>query len=267
LAFSASLYSSTIEEGIGPVADISSNHISGMIFQDRREAGRKLAARLGGYSNRPDVVVLALPRGGVPVAFEVADALDAPLDIFLVRKLGVPGEEELAMGAIGTGGVRILNEEVVHYLNISNEVIDAVAAREQMELERREVLYRGYRPALDTRGRSIILVDDGLATGSTMRAATAALRKQQPARIVVAVPVAAPQTCEEMRMEVDEMVCLATPEPFHGVGLWYEDFSQTTNDEIRELLEKSASKYRAGASKCLASEEKMKTQDGRRYGP
>jgi len=238
-----------------------------MIFQDRREAGRKLATRLGVYENRPDVLVLALPRGGVPVAFEVAEALNAPLDIFLVRKLGVPGQEELAMGAIATGGVRILNEEVLHHLAIPGEVIDAVAAREQVELERREILYRGYRPVLDTRGRSIILVDDGLATGSTMRAAIAALRKQRPARIVVAVPVAAPQTRDEIRMEVNEMVCLMTPEPFHGVGLWYEDFSQTTDNEVRDLLEKSASKYRAATSKWLPGDERMKTQSGRRYGP
>jgi putative phosphoribosyl transferase len=247
--------------------NIASGVISqAMIFQDRREAGRKLAARLEVYANRPDVLVLALPRGGVPVAFEVAEALDAPLDIFLVRKLGVPGQEELAMGAIATGGVRVLNEEVVHYLNIPDEVIDAVAAREQMELERREILYRGHRADLDTHGRSIVLVDDGLATGSTMRAAIAALRKQRPARIVVAVPVAAPQTCAEIRMAVNEMVCLTTPEPFQGVGLWYENFSQTTDDEVHELLEKSASKYRTATSKWLAGEEKMKTQIGRRYG-
>jgi putative phosphoribosyl transferase len=207
-----------------------------MIYRNRTEAGKRLAAELTEYANRPNVLVLALPRGGVPVAFEVARALGAPLDIFLVRKLGVPGQEELAMGAIATGGVRVLNEDVVRYLNIREEIIDAVAAEEQRELVRREKLYRGERPAPDVSGKTAILVDDGLATGSTMRAAAVALRQQQPARIVVAVPVAAPQTCDEFREEVDEIVCAVTPKPFHGVGQWYEDFSQTTDDEVRELL-------------------------------
>jgi predicted phosphoribosyltransferase len=192
--------------------------------------------------------VLALPRGGVPVAFEVAEALHAPLDIFLVRKLGVPGHEELAMGAIATGGVRVLNEDVVGYLNINDEVIERVAAREQRELERRERVYRGGRAAPDVRGRTVILVDDGLATGSTMRAAAAALRLQRPARIIVAVPVAAPQTCDEFRTEVDEIVCAATPEPFRGVGLWYEDFSQTTDEEVRELLARAGTERAHAAS-------------------
>lgn len=211
-----------------------------MIFRDRTEAGRRLAARLMNYANRPDVLVLALPRGGVPVAFEVATALHAPLDLFLVRKLGVPGHEELAMGAIATGGVRVLNDEVLRYLGVPGEVIDAVASKEQRELERRERLYRDDRPPPDVRGKTVILVDDGLATGSTMRAAAAALRQQQPAQIVIAVPVAAPQTCDEFRSEVDEIVCAVTPEPFHAVGLWYEDFSQTTDEEVRDLLERAA---------------------------
>src|SRR5215208_6985896 len=207
-----------------------------LVFKDRTEAGRLLAARLKEYANRNDVLVLALPRGGVPVAFEVARAINAPLDIFLVRKLGVPGHEELAMGAIATGGVRVLNEDVVNYLRVPGEVIDAVAADEQRELERRERLYRGTRPAPDVRGKTVILVDDGLATGSSMRAAAAALRQQQPARIVAAVPVSAPQTCDEYRMGVDEIICAVTPEPFQAVGLWYKDFSQTTDEEVRDLL-------------------------------
>ena len=207
-----------------------------MIFRDRTDAGRRLAARMTEYAGRSDVLVLALPRGGVPVAFEVARALRAPLDVFLVRKLGVPGQEELAMGAIASGGVRVVNEDVVRHLGIPPEVIDAVAAREQGELERRERAYRDDRPAPDVRGRTVILVDDGLATGSTMRAAALALRQQGPARVVVAVPVASREACEEFRGEVDDIVCAATPEPFMGVGRWYEDFSQTTDEEVRELL-------------------------------
>ncbi|HEX8844736.1 MAG TPA: phosphoribosyltransferase [Pyrinomonadaceae bacterium] len=223
-----------------------------MIYRDRTEAGRHLASQLGDYANRSDVLVLALPRGGVPVAFEVARALRAPLDIFLVRKLGVPGHEELAMGAIATGGTRVLNEDVVRYLNIPGEVIDAVAADEERELERRERLYRGERPAPDVRGKTVILVDDGLATGSTMRAAASALRQQAPARIVVGVPVSAPATCDEFREEVDEIVCAATPEPFQAVGLWYKDFSQTTDEEVRELLARAA----AGGQTRAASNNK-----------
>ena len=210
-----------------------------MIFQDRTDAGQELAARLTKYANRPDVLVLALPRGGVPVAYEVAKKIGAPLDVFLVRKLGVPGHEELAMGAIASGGVRVINEDVVRFLNIPDEVIDAVAADEQQELERRGSAYRDERPPPDVKGRVVILIDDGLATGSTMRAAAAALRKQGPARIVVAVPVSAPETCNEFRSEVDEVVCAVTPEPFRGVGLWYKDFSQTTDEEVRELLERA----------------------------
>lgn len=210
-----------------------------MLFRDRADAGRVLAQRLKAYANRADVLVLALPRGGVPVAFEVAEALDAPLDIFIVRKLGVPGHEELAMGALATGGVRVVNDDVVSQLGLSDAVIDAVAAQEERELERRERAYRGARAAPDVRGRTVILVDDGLATGATMRAAAAALRKQQPARLIVAVPVAASQTCDDLRTEVDEIVCGATPEPFLGVSRWYRDFSQTTDEEVRLLLEQA----------------------------
>ena len=220
-----------------------------MIYRDRIEAGKKLAELLKQYANRQDVLVLALPRGGVPVAFEVANALHTPLDIFLVRKLGVPGHEELAMGAIATGGVRVLNEDVVGYLDIPGEIIDAVAADEARELERRERLYRGDRPLPDVRGKTVLLIDDGLATGSTMRAAAAALRKQQPARIVVAVPVSAPETCDEFRMEVDEIICAAVPEPFQGVGLWYEDFSQTTDQEVRDLLDRSTRQQKVNVKK------------------
>jgi predicted phosphoribosyltransferase len=206
------------------------------VYRDRIEAGRVLAERLGAYADRPDVIVLALPRGGVPVGYEVARALHAPLDVFIVRKLGVPGHEELAMGAVATGGVRVLNEQVVRGLRIPDSVIDAVASWELEELRRRERLYRGERPPPDVRGKTVILVDDGLATGSTMLAAVRALRQQQPARIVVAVPIAAPDTCELLRAEVDDVVCAVTPEPFYAVGLWYRDFSQTTDEEVRELL-------------------------------
>jgi putative phosphoribosyl transferase len=215
-------------------------------FRDRTEAGRQLAAKLRTYANRPDVTVLGLPRGGVPVAFEVASALGAPLDIYLVRKLGVPGYEELAMGAVATGGVRVLNEEIVRALRIPDYVIGAVAAWEQQELARRERVYRGDRPEPKVQGRTAMLVDDGLATGATMLAAIKALRQQQPARIVVAVPTAAPETCEEMRAEADDVVCAITPEPFYSVGLWYEDFSQTTDEEVRDLLARSLSEVPAG---------------------
>lgn len=209
-------------------------------FHDRTHGGRRLAAELAPYARRLNLLVLALPRGGVPVAFEVAQALDAPLDVFLVRKLGVPGQEELAMGAIASGGIRVLNPEVVQMLRIPESVIDAVAATEQRELERRERAYRGDRPEPGIRGRTVILVDDGLATGSTMRAAVQALRSQHPERLVVAVPVAAPETCDSFRDEVDDVVCAVTPEPFIAVGLWYRDFSQTTDREVHELLERAA---------------------------
>src|SRR5437899_4876159 len=209
-------------------------------FRDRTEAGQLLAAKLAAYAQRPDVLVLALPRGGVPVTYEVARALGAPLDVYLVRKLGVPGQEELAMGAIATGGVRVLNAAVVDALHIPPAAIAAVAAAEQRELARRERLYRGSRPAPDVRGRTVILVDDGLATGATMRAAVAALRQQQPARIVIAVPTAAPETCAELGAEVDEIVCARTPAPFYAVGLWYVDFRQITDDQVRDLLARAA---------------------------
>ena len=210
-----------------------------MIYRDRIDAGKQLAARLSNYANRDDVLVLALPRGGVPVAYEVAKVLHAPLDIFLVRKLGVPGHEELAMGAIATGGVRVINADVVDYLRIPARVVDAVVDTELRELERRERLYRGTRAEPDVSGKTVILVDDGLATGSTMRAAVEALRQQNPARIVVAVPVSAPETCDEYRMGVDEIICVQTPKPFMGVGMWYRDFSQTTDEEVREILARS----------------------------
>lgn len=195
-----------------------------------------LAQVLVGYANRSDVIVLALPRGGVPVAFEVAKALHAPLDVFVVRKLGVPGHEEYAMGALAGGGVRVLNDEIVKRLGISDAAVDAVTRDELRELERRERLYRGDRPLPELRGRTVILVDDGLATGSTMLAAVKALRAQQPARIVVAVPTAAAETCARLRSDADEVVCATTPEPFRAVGMWYDDFSQTSDEEVRELL-------------------------------
>ena len=216
-------------------------------FRDRREAGRLLAATLDAYANRPDVLVLALPRGGVPVAYEVARARGVPLDVFLVRKLGVPGHEELAMGAIASGGVRVINDELVRALRIPDEVIDAVTAQEQQELARRERLYRGDHPPPDVRGRTVILVDDGLATGATMYAAVEVLRQQQPARIVVAVPIAAPETCAELSGEVDDIVCAVTPQPFYAVGLWYEDFSPTTDDEVRDLLAQAREQVAARA--------------------
>ena len=209
-------------------------------FRDRVEAGRRLAADLTEYAHRPDVVVLALPRGGVPVAYEVARALGAPLDVFVVRKLGIPGHAEVAMGAIATGDVRVLNESLVRSVRIPRDVIETVTAREREELARRERLYRGNRPPVDIRGRTVILVDDGLATGATMVAAVRALRQRGPARIVVAVPIAAPETCDAMREEADDVVCTMTPEPFHAVGIWYEDFSQTTDEEVRDLLARSA---------------------------
>lgn len=205
-------------------------------FRDRQDAGRALAHHLAGYADQPDVLVLALPRGGVPVAHEVARALDAPMDIFLVRKLGVPGQEEFAMGAIASGGVRILNEQVVQALGLREDQITAVTAHEQRELERRDREYRGDRAAPRIQGRTVILIDDGLATGSTMRAAVAAVRAQGPERLVAAAPVGARETCEALREEVDEVVCVTTPEPFWGVGAWYQDFSQTTDREVRELL-------------------------------
>jgi putative phosphoribosyl transferase len=222
------------------------------LFVDRTEAGKLLAARLTRYGSRGDMIVLALPRGGVPVAFEIARALSAPLDVFLVRKLGVPGHEELAMGAIATGGVRVLNKDVVGYLAVPQRIIDTVAREEQQELERRERLYRGDRPAPEVRGMTVILVDDGLATGSTMRAAIAALKKLEPGGIVVAVPVAPPSTVEELKNEVNEVVSVFTPEPFDGVGRWYQDFSQTTDQEVRSLLDQSRTRVQDPSANGLS---------------
>lgn len=208
-------------------------------FKDRREAGRILARDLSAYAGRSDVVIFALPRGGVPVAYEVSLALNAPLDVFIVRKLGLPGHEELAIGAIASGGIRVLNEDIIHTLNIPDELINLVARQELLELQRREQLYRGDRPPLDARDHTAILIDDGLATGASMRAAVAGVRRQNPARIVIAVPTASPETCNAFKFKVDEIVCTMTPEPFLGVGQWYEDFSQVTDEEVRSLLEKA----------------------------
>jgi putative phosphoribosyl transferase len=209
-------------------------------FRDRAEAGRVLAGALSHYAGRDDVVVLALPRGGVPVAYEVAKALAAPLDVFLVRKLGVPGHEELAMGAIASGGVLVLDDGVLRWLGISEEQIQQTLARELDELRRREAAYRDGRPLPDLKGKTVILVDDGLATGASMQAAARAVRRYDPARIVIAVPVASRATCDQFRDDVDEVVCAVTPEPFYAVGSWYEDFSQTTDEEVRELLDRAA---------------------------
>ena len=211
-----------------------------MMFRNRSEAGRWLADRLTTYARRADVIVLALPRGGVPVGFELARALEVPLDVFLVRKLGLPGQEELAMGAIASGGVRVLNDEVVQALAVPSSVIDRVARAEEEELRRREAAYRGSRPEPDLRGRVVMLVDDGLATGSTMRAAVRAVKQMQPAQVVVAVPVAAASTRDDLATEVDEIVCETPPEPFLAVGRWFEDFSQTSDQEVRDLLERAA---------------------------
>jgi len=208
-------------------------------FQDRADAGRRLAEKLRGYAGRSDVIVLGLARGGVPVASEVARALDLPLDVFIVRKLGVPGHEELAMGALASGGARLLDNTIVRQLRITEHDIRRITEAEQRELERRERLYRGDRPPPDIAGRTIILVDDGLATGASMRVAVAALRQEHPARIIVAVPIAPPETCDVLRREADGVVCAMTPEPFYAVGLWYEDFTQTTDEEVRDLLERA----------------------------
>ena len=210
--------------------------VSSQPFTDRAEAGELLAARFTELADRDNAIVLALPRGGVPVGYQVARSLRVPLDVFVVRKLGVPGHEELAMGAIASGGVRLLNDEVVDALGIPGPLIDQVARREQAELERREQLYRGNRPLVSLTNKTVILVDDGLATGSTMRAAVAAIRRQQPKEIIVAVPVGAPSTCDEMREVAEDVVCLRTPEPFVAVGLWYRDFGETSDAEVRELL-------------------------------
>ena len=205
-------------------------------FRDRAEAGRTLARLLAHYAGRDDVVVLALPRGGVPVAYEVAKELGTRLGVFVVRKLGLPGHEELAMGAIASGGVLVLDDNLIRRLGVGNAELEQAVALEIRELERRERAYRGASGPLDLEGKTVILVDDGLATGATMKAAALAVRQLSPAMIVVAVPVASRQTCDEFRKDVDEIVCAITPEPFHAVGLWYEDFSQTSDDEVRDLL-------------------------------
>ena len=207
-----------------------------MRFYDRREAGRLLAEQLTAYAYRPDVVVLGLPRGGVPVAHEVARWLRAPLDVYVVRKLGVPGQAELAMGAIAPGGVEVLNHDLIHDFSIPAALVEQVVERERIELERRDTLYRGDRPPVPVRDRTVILVDDGLATGSSMEAAILALRHQTPASIVVAVPVGAPETCERLRHIADAVVCVLAPAAFDAVGLWYDDFSQTTDEEVTQLL-------------------------------
>lgn len=206
-------------------------------FRDRMDAGRRLAAELASYADDPDVRVLALPRGGVPVGYEVARALRAPLDVFIIRKLGLPGHEEVAMGAIASGGVGVLNEDLIERAGVTGPELQRVINAERRELERRERLYRGDRPPPDVAGRKVILVDDGLATGATMRAAIEAVRVEGPKLVVVAVPIAAPETCDAFRAVADHMVCAITPEPFHAVGLWYDDFGQTSDEEVRELLE------------------------------
>jgi putative phosphoribosyl transferase len=213
-------------------------------FADRREAGRELAGRLEAYRGRPDVVVLALPRGGVPVAFEVAEALGVPLDIFVVRKLGMPGQPEFAIGAIASGGVRVLSEDAIRWHRVPQSQIDAVAREELAELQRREQEYRQGRSLIDLHRRTVILVDDGLATGSSMRAAVQAVRAHEPARVVVAVPIGASSSCEALAAITDETVCARTPEPFSAVGLWYRDFSQTTDEEVRRLLHQHAFRTR-----------------------
>lgn len=214
-----------------------------LLFQDRTDAGQQLAQKLNAYAGRNDVVVLALPRGGVPVAYAVAQALQAPLDVFLVRKLGLPGHEELAMGAIASGGVRILNREVIDAMRIPGEVIDAIIHREQQELARQEQLYRDDNPSPSLQDQVAILVDDGLATGASMAAAVTALRAHEPDEIVVAVPIAAAESCEQFAQRVDRMVCLETPNPFFGVGLWYENFTQVRDDEVRNLLTRAAERF------------------------
>lgn len=215
-------------------------HTPHLPLRNRVHAGVLLAEALHAYAGRADVIVLALPRGGVPVAFEVASALKAPLDLMLVRKLGTPGQEELAMGAIATGGVRVLNDDVVDMLRISAEVIEAVARREQQELERRQRAYRGEQPPPQLREKCVILVDDGIATGATIRSAVKAVRAQGPARIVVAAPVAPLETVDVLKREADEVVCLATPEPFTAIGCWYHEFPQTSDEEVKDLLARAS---------------------------
>jgi putative phosphoribosyl transferase len=210
-----------------------------MMFANRVEAGQELAQRLGKYADRNDVIVLGTPRGGVPVAFEVATALGLPLDVFVLRKLGVPGHEELAFGAIASGGVRVLDRDLIERLGLSASDIERVTRAEKRELERRETAYRSGRPPLDVRDLTVILIDDGIATGSSMRAAIRALWQASPAALVIATPVAPPSTCNRLRSEVDDLVCLETPEPFYGVGQFYSDFSEVSDDEVNELLERA----------------------------
>ena len=225
-----------------------------MKFRDRFDAGRCLAAALAEYAGRSDVVVLALPRGGVPVGFEVASALRVPLDVFVVRKLGVPGHQELAMGAISSGGVEVLSDDLIRSLGISASAVRDAAARERVELGRREVAYRSTRAPLSVRGRTVIVVDDGLATGSTMHAAVLALKQQVPASVIVAVPLGARETCERLRHVADRVVCVETPEPFEAVGLWYQDFSQTSDEEVAELLNAAGGVRQSGNTEPGASE-------------
>jgi putative phosphoribosyl transferase len=206
-------------------------------FRDRRDAGRKLAQRFDAYVGKPDVIVLALPRGGVPVAYEIATRLGAPLDVLVVRKLGVPGQAEYAMGAIASGGIQVVDQRTVNGLGISREAFEAVERTERAELERRERTFRAGRPPLDVRGKIVVIVDDGLATGASMAAAIDAIRTRDPARVVAAVPLASPDTCDALGERADEMICLVTPDPMYAVGVWYEDFEQTTDTEVRELLD------------------------------
>ena len=213
-------------------------------FEDRFDAGRFLARQLKHHAADPNAVVLALPRGGVPVAYEIARALDAPLDVFIARKLGAPGHEELAMGAIATGGVVVFNDEVIQHLGVSQSWIDAIIREQTEELRRREEAYRGDRSPLALEGQTVILVDDGLATGASMRAAVRALRQRRPASITVAVPIGSRDTCDQFRGEVEEVICGRTPEPFHAVGAWYHDFTQTSDDEVREMLDRAAHEWR-----------------------
>ena len=221
-------------------------------FQDRRDAGRQLASALDGYAGRADAVVLALPRGGVPVGYEIARALGVPLDVLVVRKLGVPGQPELAMGAIASGGIRVIDRRIVETIGIPDRVLEAASERERAELERRERAFRGDRPPRDIRDRIAIVVDDGLATGSTMRAALDAVRTRGPARVVCAVPVAPPETCAALRQHADEMICLVTPPDMYAVGLWYEDFAQTEDDEVRALLDAAARDQASASSEAAA---------------
>jgi putative phosphoribosyl transferase len=230
-------------------------------FSNRTQAGKLLAKQLGAYARRADVIVLALPRGGVPVGFAVAKELQVPLDVMVVRTLGIPRYEEFAMGAIASGGDCVLKHDVVEKFGISHEDIEATAQRELLELERREKLYRHGRPALQLRGCTVILVDDGLATGATMQVAVKAVREQNPARVIVAVPVGSPETCREMTKEADEVVCYCMPSPFYAVGMWYEDFSQTTDQEVEKLLEE-ATRWQSGRTGCIPDTGDDAIEDG-----